>query len=132
MVSQCARVMFGLPAERGQADGDCCVLRGAVAEGAGEVDSESDAIDRLTEVTHYRWRREHSGLKGDQEKPLKELEQENLRLRKSLGQHRSTQRKKPRTADEAALTADIIALAKQYGRYSYRRITALLRARLGG
>ncbi len=46
-----------------------------------------------------------------------------------LGQHRSTQRKKPRTADdEAALTADIIALAKQYGRYGYRRITALLRA----
>ena len=47
-----------------------------------------------------------------------------------LGQHRSTQRKVPRTADdEAALTADIIALAKQYGRYGYRRITALLRAR---
>ncbi|OLS54024.1 transposase, partial [Rhodovulum sulfidophilum] len=45
-----------------------------------------------------------------------------------LGQHRSTQRKVPRgRADEAALTADIIALATQYGRYGYRRITALLR-----
>jgi putative transposase len=46
-----------------------------------------------------------------------------------LGQHRSTQRKvaKPRD-DEAALTSDIIALAEQYGRYGYRRITALLRA----
>ncbi len=46
-----------------------------------------------------------------------------------LGQHRSTQRKvaKPRE-DEAALTADIIALAEQYGRYGYRRITALLRS----
>ena len=45
-----------------------------------------------------------------------------------LGQHRSTQRKKPRTRDdEAALTADIIELAKTYGRYGYRRITALLR-----
>lgn len=45
-----------------------------------------------------------------------------------LGQHRSTQRKIPKTADdEAALTADIIALAIQYGRYGYRRITALLR-----
>ena len=42
-----------------------------------------------------------------------------------LGQHRSTQRKKPSTADdEAALTADIIALAKHYGRYDYHRITA--------
>lgn len=29
--------------------------------------------------------------------------------------------------DEEALTADIVALASQYGRYGYRRITALLR-----
>ena len=29
--------------------------------------------------------------------------------------------------DEAALTADIIALATQYGRYGYRRIAAMLR-----
>jgi transposase InsO family protein len=44
-----------------------------------------------------------------------------------LGQHRSTQRKVPKEPeDEAALTADIIALATQYGRYGYRRITALL------
>jgi hypothetical protein len=41
---------------------------------------------------------------------------------------RSTQRKTPTTPDdEAALTADIIELARQYGRYGYRRITALLR-----
>ncbi len=45
-----------------------------------------------------------------------------------LGQHRSTQWKVPRgRPDEEALTADIIALASQYGRYGYRRITALLR-----
>ncbi len=58
-----------------------------------------------------------------------------------LGQHRSTQRKAPKgRADDAALTADIIELAVQYGRYGYpladkrllaiadrRRITALLR-----
>ena len=44
-----------------------------------------------------------------------------------LRQHRSTQRKAPRgRADEAALTADVIALAQTYGRYGYRRITALL------
>lgn len=44
-----------------------------------------------------------------------------------LGQHRSTQRKVPVTPDdEAALTADIIALATRYGRYGYRRITVLL------
>ena len=45
-----------------------------------------------------------------------------------LGQHRSTQRTVPKPPeDEAALTADIIALATQYGHYGYRRITALLR-----
>ena len=46
-----------------------------------------------------------------------------------LGQHRSTQRKAPKgRTDDAALTADIVALATEYGRYGYRRITALLRA----
>jgi putative transposase len=45
-----------------------------------------------------------------------------------LGQHRSTQRKAPRTPDdEARLTADIVELARRFGRYGYRRITALLR-----
>jgi transposase InsO family protein len=45
-----------------------------------------------------------------------------------LGQHRSIQRKLARTADdEAALTADIVALARRHGRHGYRRITALLR-----
>ncbi|ULB10219.1 IS3 family transposase [Cereibacter azotoformans] len=45
-----------------------------------------------------------------------------------LGQHRSTQRKVPRgRPDEEALTTDIVALASQYGRYGYRRITAMLR-----
>ena len=48
-----------------------------------------------------------------------------------LGQPRSTQRRLPRiSGDEEALTADIIALATRFGRYGYRRITALLR-RLG-
>jgi putative transposase len=45
-----------------------------------------------------------------------------------LGQPRTTQRKPLKTADdEASLTSDIIDLARQYGRYGYRRITALLR-----
>jgi transposase InsO family protein len=48
---------------------------------------------------------------------------------KVLGQHRSTQRRVPRAADdEAALAECIVGLARQYGRYGYRRITALLRA----
>ncbi len=44
------------------------------------------------------------------------------------GQHRSTQRKVPRGHEDAErLTADVIELARQYGRYGYRRIAALLR-----
>ena len=41
---------------------------------------------------------------------------------------RSSQRYRPRTLDaEAPLTRRIVAFATQYGRYGYRRITALLR-----
>jgi putative transposase len=48
---------------------------------------------------------------------------------RALGQHRSTQRQPPSSPDdEAALTAAILGWARQYGRYGYRRITALLRA----
>ena len=48
---------------------------------------------------------------------------------RALGQHRSTQRKAARGRDdEAALTADLVALAEQYGRYGYRKVGALLKA----
>ncbi|MEL6546982.1 MAG: IS3 family transposase [Myxococcota bacterium] len=44
-----------------------------------------------------------------------------------VGQHRSTQRKRPSgRPGEKALTGAIVQLAEQYGRYGYRRITALL------
>src|SRR4051794_34105582 len=47
---------------------------------------------------------------------------------RALGQHRSTQRKALRgKEDEEQLTADLIELARQYGRYGYRKISALLR-----
>ncbi len=63
------------------------------------------------------------------EKVKAELGVSERRACQVLGQHRSTQRKPPRTPDdEAALTADIVELAKQYGRYGYRRVTALLRS----
>jgi putative transposase len=46
----------------------------------------------------------------------------------ALGQHRSTQRKLPQGRDDAVrLTADIVELARQYGRYGYRKIAELLR-----
>lgn len=46
-----------------------------------------------------------------------------------IGQPRATQRRRPIIRDdEDALTTAIIRLATTYGRYGYRRITALLRA----
>ena len=60
---------------------------------------------------------------------MTELTVSERRACRVLIQHRSTQRKIPTTPDdEAALTADIIELTRQYGRYGYRRITALLRS----
>jgi len=38
----------------------------------------------IHEVTYYRWRKEYGGMRVDQMKRLKELEQENSRLRKAV------------------------------------------------
>jgi putative transposase len=40
----------------------------------------------VTETTYYRWRKEYGGLKVDQAKRLKELEKENTRLKRLLGE----------------------------------------------
>ena len=49
------------------------------------------------------------------------------RVCRALNQPRSTQRYRPRTRDdEERLTDRMIELATKYGRYGYRRITALL------
>jgi putative transposase len=36
----------------------------------------------VSDVTYYKWRKEYGGLRIDQAKRFKEIEQENLRLRK--------------------------------------------------
>jgi len=49
------------------------------------------------------------------------------RVCRALGQPRSTQRyRKHKTGDEESLVLRVAELASQYGRYGYRRITALL------
>ena len=51
---------------------------------------------------------------------------------RALGQHRSTQRRvSTGRDDEERLTADIVELARQYGRYGYRKIAELLRVHAG-
>ena len=40
----------------------------------------------ITEQTYYRWRKEYGGLKVDQAKRLKELEQENTKLKRLVAE----------------------------------------------
>jgi len=54
----------------------------------GQGLSVPEAIRRLevSDKTYYRWRKEYGGLKVDQAKRLKELLQENARLKKLLAE----------------------------------------------
>jgi transposase InsO family protein len=62
----------------------------------------------------------------------RELQVSERRACKALGQHRTTQRKTPQGRDdEAELTEDVVALARKYGRYGYRKIAELLRTTAG-
>ena len=60
-------------------------LRQAEVElGQGRTMGEVCRSLGVTEQTYYRWRKEYGGLKMDQAKRLKELEQENTRLRRAV------------------------------------------------
>ena len=54
--------------------------------GVSQGQAVADAIRAIgvSEVTYYRWRQEFGGLKSDQVKRLKDLEQENARLRRVI------------------------------------------------
>jgi putative transposase len=55
-----------------------------VVTGQGKAVVEAVRAIGVTEATYYRWRAEYGGLKLDQVKRLKLLEQENGRLRKAV------------------------------------------------
>lgn len=50
----------------------------------GQTVPEASRSLGITEQTYYRWRKEYGGLRLDQAKRLKELERENLRLRRAV------------------------------------------------
>ena len=52
--------------------------------GQGKVVAEAVRAIGVTEATYYRWRAEYGGLKLDQVRRLKQLEQENSRLRRAV------------------------------------------------
>lgn len=52
----------------------------------GQGSTVADAVRQIgvTDFTYYRWRKEYGGLQTNQIKRIKELEQENARLRKAV------------------------------------------------
>ena len=55
-----------------------------VALAQGQTTGQVCRMLGIAEQTFYRWRREYGGLKVEQAKRLKALEQENTRLRKAV------------------------------------------------
>ena len=55
-----------------------------VLVGQGQTVADGARAIGVTEATYYRWRSEYGGLKLDQVRRLKQLEQENTRLRRAV------------------------------------------------
>jgi transposase len=55
-----------------------------VLTGQGRSIAEAVKTIAVTETTYFRWRAEYGGMKSDQVKRLKELELENMRLRRAV------------------------------------------------
>jgi putative transposase len=56
----------------------------AVANGKTTAQASKEAL--ITEQTYYRWRKEFGGLQVDQARRLKDLEQENAKLKRLVGE----------------------------------------------
>ena len=100
-------------------EGERTAKTSCVGPDAGQADLEGSGTGKLLSPARRRACIEHVRSQ------FKVSERRACRV---LGQHRSTQRHVPRgRAGEERLVADMIELARQYGRYGYRRIAALLR-----
>ena len=76
-----------MPRKRHSAEEIVAKLRQAdVLLAQGQTGADVARVLGVRETTYYRWRSEYGGLKGDQVKRLKELEQENTRLRKAVAE----------------------------------------------
>lgn len=55
-----------------------------IYSGQGQTIAQASRACAITEQTYYRWRKEYGGLHIDQARRFKDLEKENLRLRKAV------------------------------------------------
>jgi putative transposase len=56
----------------------------AIANGKTTAQASKEAF--ITEQTYYRWRKEYGGVQVDQARRLKELEQENTKLKRLVAE----------------------------------------------
>ena len=76
-----------MPKKRFSAEQIVTLLRQIeVAMGQGKSTQIACREAGITEQTFYRWRKEYGGLKADQAKRLKELEQENGKLKRLVAE----------------------------------------------
>jgi len=54
--------------------------------GQGKTVKEASKLMEISEQTYYRWRREYGGLDITQAKKLREMEKENVRLKKLVAE----------------------------------------------
>lgn len=57
-----------------------------ILQGKGKTTTEACREVGITEQTYYRWRKEYGGMQISQAKRLRELEKENLRLKKAVAE----------------------------------------------
>lgn len=57
-----------------------------VLQGQGQSISAICRVLGITDQTYYRWRKEYGGMRTDQAKRFKALEQENVRLKKIVAE----------------------------------------------
>jgi transposase len=64
-----------------------CLLRQVeVAVASGKTTPQACKEFLIAEQTYYRWRKEYGGLQVDQARRLKELEQENAKLKRLVAE----------------------------------------------
>jgi transposase-like protein len=57
-----------------------------VSVASGKTTAQASKEASITEQTYYRWRKEFGGLQVDQARRLKELEQENAKLKRLVAE----------------------------------------------
>jgi putative transposase len=81
----------------------------------------------ISQQSYYRWRKEYGGLEVDQAKRMKELERENVRLRKSRNQIAIIPTRYDDTETAASCSGDVCPPGSNFSSAMWRSGTDLIR-----